>query len=91
MQKKKYMTVDQLLNDKSFLNCYYRTDPEEFQRWQDWINESAEHSRLAKEAIRILSIRHQAGKTGISPEQVDNNFSTSPGKRSLKKIFRSVK
>jgi hypothetical protein len=54
-----YTTVEDLLLDESFIRCYYQTDPEQFQRWQRWIDESPAHKQLVQEAIQLLSLKLQ--------------------------------
>lgn len=72
MKKVNYTTIEELLGDDSFLAWYRQTDKIEESEWNEWIEKSPEHLRLANETIRFLELIMMAKENVVTTEQQMN-------------------
>ncbi|MEP7373258.1 MAG: hypothetical protein ABI675_07670 [Chitinophagaceae bacterium] len=75
MKKVNYTTVDELLENDGFLAWYRKTDKIERKKWNEWIEASKEHHRLASEAIRFLELIMRAKENSkITEHEINTTF-----------------
>ena len=75
MKEVNYTTVEDLLEDDSFLAWYHQTDKTEGDKWNEWIEESQEHRGLANDAIRFLELIMMVKENvAITEQQINTTF-----------------
>jgi hypothetical protein len=75
MKKKLHpVTAEDLLMNDGFLQWYYGTDEEETLIWNEWIESSEEHRRLAEEAIYRLGLIRLMEENGLKDWQISSLY-----------------
>ncbi|MFL9485118.1 FecR family protein [Chitinophagaceae bacterium LWZ2-11] len=68
---KKFLTVEELIEDEGFLKWFHQSDEQSIQQWEQWKDESPENHALLNEAVQLLSAI-QFKEPEISDQQVND-------------------